>query len=65
MILSDEDGMGRSERDMLVAEANMPIEELMAKYSAAEPPPATRLKRQSKEQYKSPMIRAKKTTETG
>lgn len=57
--------MGRSERDMLVAEANMPIEELMAKYSAAEPPPATRLKRQAKEQHKSPMIRAKKAPQAG
>ncbi|XP_053394815.1 protein phosphatase 1G-like isoform X2 [Mercenaria mercenaria] len=62
--VEDDEGMGRSERDILVAEANMPIEELMAKYSAKEPPPAARLKKQPKEQFKSPMIRAKKTSKT-
>lgn len=57
--------MGRSERDMLVAEANMPIEELMAKYSAVEPPPATRLKKLQKDKHQSPMLKAKKTSVTG
>lgn len=58
--MEDEEGMGRSERDMLVAEANMPIEELMAKYSAVEPPPATRLKKLQKDKHQSPMLKGKK-----
>jgi len=54
--------MGRTERDMLVAEANMPIEELMAKYSSA---PGLLQERLMKEKHQSPMIKAKKTGLTG
>ena len=51
--------MGRTERDMLVAEANMPIEELMAKYSSA---PGLLQERLMKEKHQSPMIKAAKKT---
>ncbi|XP_052776689.1 probable protein phosphatase CG10417 [Mya arenaria] len=54
--VADDEGMGRTERDMLVAEANMPIEELMAKYNSAGPA-QTRLGKSEKHQ--SPMIRSK------
>jgi len=50
--------MGRTERDLLVAEANMPIEELMAKYSAADGP-AQKLIKGEKQKHPSPMIKAK------
>ncbi|KAL4236539.1 Protein phosphatase 1G [Mactra antiquata] len=63
----DEEGMGRSERDILVAEANMPIEELMSKYSSgagAAPGPVSQLKKVSKDKHPSPMIKAKKSSIT-
>lgn len=57
--------MGRTEREILVAEANMPIEDLMAKYSAVEPPPLHQLKKLQKDKHQSPMIRAKKPPLSG
>lgn len=61
LFILDEEGMGRSERDILVAEANMPIEELISKYSSGvAPAPVPQLKKLQKEKHQSPMIKAKK-----
>ncbi|KAH3734007.1 hypothetical protein DPMN_040446 [Dreissena polymorpha] len=60
-VVEDEEGMGRSERDLVVAEANMPLEELMARYSgAAALPQKARL--MAKDKHPSPMLRPKQST---
>ena len=64
-IWPDDEPGGRTETDMLVAEANMPIEELMAKYSSDGPPQTPAMKRLQEKKTSSPMLRAKKEGTTG
>lgn len=65
--LDDEDdeaqkvGMGKSETDVLLAEANMPLEELLGKYEGFTGiPPALRSLKKKKKEVRSPMIRHSK-----
>ncbi|KAH3734017.1 hypothetical protein DPMN_040456 [Dreissena polymorpha] len=60
-VVEDEEGMGRSERDLLVAEANMPLEELMARYSGAAALPQ-KAHLMAKDKHPSPMLRPKQST---
>lgn len=59
---SDCDPVGRTEADILRAEADIPIEELMAKYGDGMiGVPARKFKKDKEEKYLSPVIRAKQS----